>query len=73
MGKEEKVKCEDKKEGQNRERSLGYPGFVRPVFTTDSKPLGGQGGGKCRQIGGGNGGETLVSHNGRCVEEHRPA
>ncbi|GFX83787.1 hypothetical protein TNCV_350511 [Trichonephila clavipes] len=25
---------------ENRERSLGCPGFVRPVFTKDSKPLG---------------------------------
>ncbi|GFY13368.1 histone-lysine N-methyltransferase SETMAR [Trichonephila clavipes] len=27
------------KEGRNRERSLGYPGFMKPVFTKDSKPL----------------------------------
>ncbi|GFW63795.1 hypothetical protein TNCV_3744031 [Trichonephila clavipes] len=25
---------------ENREGSLGYPRFVRPVFTKDSKPLG---------------------------------
>ncbi|GFW74930.1 hypothetical protein TNCV_2677981 [Trichonephila clavipes] len=25
---------------ENREGSLGYPGFVTPVFTKDSKPLG---------------------------------
>ncbi|GFW28949.1 transposable element Tc1 transposase [Trichonephila clavipes] len=25
---------------ENRERSLGYPGFVTPVFTKESKPLG---------------------------------
>ncbi|GFX24498.1 hypothetical protein TNCV_993131 [Trichonephila clavipes] len=25
---------------ENRERSLGYPGFVTPVFTKDSKSLG---------------------------------
>ncbi|GFT89490.1 hypothetical protein TNCV_4387551 [Trichonephila clavipes] len=25
---------------ENREGSLGYPRFVRPVFTKDSKPIG---------------------------------
>ncbi|GFW03153.1 hypothetical protein TNCV_157731 [Trichonephila clavipes] len=25
---------------ENREGSLGYPGFVKPVFTKDSKPFG---------------------------------
>ncbi|GFX90725.1 hypothetical protein TNCV_3730461 [Trichonephila clavipes] len=25
---------------ENRERSLGYPGFVTPVFMKESKPLG---------------------------------
>ncbi|GFY13615.1 hypothetical protein TNCV_4959851 [Trichonephila clavipes] len=25
---------------ENREGSLGYPRFVKPVFTKDSKPLG---------------------------------
>ncbi|GFW01355.1 hypothetical protein TNCV_5030081 [Trichonephila clavipes] len=25
---------------ENRDRSLGYPRFVKPVFTKDSKPLG---------------------------------
>ncbi|GFV44868.1 hypothetical protein TNCV_1340761 [Trichonephila clavipes] len=25
---------------ENREGSLGYPGFVKPVFTKESKPLG---------------------------------
>ncbi|GFX03278.1 hypothetical protein TNCV_3555061 [Trichonephila clavipes] len=29
-----------RKRVENREGSLGYPGFVRPVFTKDSKPLG---------------------------------
>ncbi|GFW69598.1 HTH_Tnp_Tc3_2 domain-containing protein [Trichonephila clavipes] len=39
-GKEEKEKWDDKKRVKNREGSLGYPGFVTPVFTKDSKPLG---------------------------------
>ncbi|GFV81576.1 hypothetical protein TNCV_53001 [Trichonephila clavipes] len=29
-----------RKRAENRERSLGFPGFVTPVFTKDSKPLG---------------------------------
>ncbi|GFT87967.1 hypothetical protein TNCV_443631 [Trichonephila clavipes] len=29
-----------KQRAENRERSLGFPGFVKPVFTKDSKPLG---------------------------------
>ncbi|GFT77997.1 hypothetical protein TNCV_2820211 [Trichonephila clavipes] len=29
-----------RKRVENREGSLGYPGFVRPVFTKDNKPLG---------------------------------
>ncbi|GFS97069.1 hypothetical protein TNCV_4492481 [Trichonephila clavipes] len=29
-----------RKRAENRERSLGFPGFVKPVFTKDSKPLG---------------------------------
>ncbi|GFT89651.1 hypothetical protein TNCV_3137441 [Trichonephila clavipes] len=29
-----------RKRVENTEGSLGYPGFVRPVFTKDSKPLG---------------------------------
>ncbi|GFW83730.1 hypothetical protein TNCV_668431 [Trichonephila clavipes] len=28
-----------RKRVENREGSLGYPGFVKPVFTKDSKPL----------------------------------
>ncbi|GFV33712.1 hypothetical protein TNCV_4568271 [Trichonephila clavipes] len=36
-GKEEKEKWNDKKMVENREGSLG---FVKPVFTKDSKPLG---------------------------------
>ncbi|GFW64577.1 uncharacterized protein TNCV_3513991 [Trichonephila clavipes] len=28
-----------RKRAENRERSLGHPGFVKPVFTKDSKPL----------------------------------
>ncbi|GFT53718.1 hypothetical protein TNCV_2504041 [Trichonephila clavipes] len=28
------------KRAENSERSLGYPGFVKPVITKDSKPLG---------------------------------
>ncbi|GFT28112.1 hypothetical protein TNCV_644971 [Trichonephila clavipes] len=28
------------KRAENREGSLGFPGFVKPVFTKDSKPLG---------------------------------
>ncbi|GFX28441.1 transposable element Tcb2 transposase [Trichonephila clavipes] len=39
-GKEEKEKWDDKKRVENREESLGYPGFVKPVFTKDSKPFG---------------------------------
>ncbi|GFX27144.1 hypothetical protein TNCV_440501 [Trichonephila clavipes] len=35
-----KEKWDDKKRVENREGSLGYPGFVTPVFTKDSKPLG---------------------------------
>ncbi|GFX01366.1 hypothetical protein TNCV_4736071 [Trichonephila clavipes] len=37
---EEKEKGDEKKRVENREGSLGYPGFVKPVFTKDSKPLG---------------------------------
>ncbi|GFT72740.1 hypothetical protein TNCV_756311 [Trichonephila clavipes] len=33
-------KWDDKMRVENREGSLGYPGFVTPVFTKDSKPLG---------------------------------
>ncbi|GFU43945.1 hypothetical protein TNCV_3101271 [Trichonephila clavipes] len=29
-----------RKRAENREGSLGFPGFVKPVFTKDSKPLG---------------------------------
>ncbi|GFU38108.1 retrovirus-related Pol polyprotein from transposon opus [Trichonephila clavipes] len=29
-----------RKRAENREGSLGFPGFVKPVFTQDSKPLG---------------------------------
>ncbi|GFV74389.1 uncharacterized protein TNCV_5128311 [Trichonephila clavipes] len=29
-----------RKRAENRERSLGFPGFVKPVFTKDIKPLG---------------------------------
>ncbi|GFW21998.1 hypothetical protein TNCV_4822801 [Trichonephila clavipes] len=29
-----------RKRVENREGSLGYPGFVKPVFTKDSKPVG---------------------------------
>ncbi|GFV86502.1 hypothetical protein TNCV_2156951 [Trichonephila clavipes] len=36
----EKKKWDDKKRVENREGSLEYPGFVTPVFTKDSKPLG---------------------------------
>ncbi|GFS88081.1 hypothetical protein TNCV_764621 [Trichonephila clavipes] len=39
-GKEAKEKWKDKKRVENREESLGYPGFGKPVFTKDSKPLG---------------------------------
>ncbi|GFV71766.1 hypothetical protein TNCV_777831 [Trichonephila clavipes] len=40
MGKEEKTKQNDKrKRVEIREGSLGYPVFVKPVFTKDSKPL----------------------------------
>ncbi|GFT97648.1 hypothetical protein TNCV_4463631 [Trichonephila clavipes] len=28
-----------RKRAENREGSLGFPGFVKPVFTKDSKPL----------------------------------
>ncbi|GFX20289.1 transposable element Tcb2 transposase [Trichonephila clavipes] len=38
-GKEEKEKWDDKKRIENREGSLGYPGFVKHVFTKDGKPL----------------------------------
>ncbi|GFX56091.1 uncharacterized protein TNCV_1954111 [Trichonephila clavipes] len=38
-GKEEKEKWDDKKRVENREGSLGQPGFVKPVFTKESKPL----------------------------------
>ncbi|GFV54226.1 hypothetical protein TNCV_3467411 [Trichonephila clavipes] len=39
-GKEEKGNLNGKKEGENREVSLGFPGSVKPVFTKDRKPLG---------------------------------
>ncbi|GFS79339.1 hypothetical protein TNCV_3261091 [Trichonephila clavipes] len=39
-GKEEKEEWDDKKRVENREGSLEYPGFVKPVFTKDSKPHG---------------------------------
>ncbi|GFX20596.1 hypothetical protein TNCV_4269281 [Trichonephila clavipes] len=40
-GREEKRKWNDKrKRVENREGPLGFPGFVKPVFTKDSKPLG---------------------------------
>ncbi|GFW08267.1 hypothetical protein TNCV_1655821 [Trichonephila clavipes] len=29
-----------RKRAENREGSLGFPGFVKPVFTKDSKPQG---------------------------------
>ncbi|GFT26538.1 hypothetical protein TNCV_3603851 [Trichonephila clavipes] len=29
-----------RKRAENREGSLGFPGFVKPMFTKDSKPLG---------------------------------
>ncbi|GFW67310.1 hypothetical protein TNCV_2595431, partial [Trichonephila clavipes] len=29
-----------RKRAENREGSLGFPGFMTPVFTKDSKPLG---------------------------------
>ncbi|GFW53335.1 putative transposase-like protein [Trichonephila clavipes] len=32
--------CMTRERVKNREGSLGYPGFVKPVFTKDSKPLG---------------------------------
>ncbi|GFS92752.1 hypothetical protein TNCV_1161681 [Trichonephila clavipes] len=35
-----KEKRDDKKRVENGEGSLGYSGFVTPVFTKDSKPLG---------------------------------
>ncbi|GFX07141.1 uncharacterized protein TNCV_4268931 [Trichonephila clavipes] len=38
--KEEKGNWSGKKRAENREGSLGFPGFVKPVFTKDSKPLG---------------------------------
>ncbi|GFW60237.1 hypothetical protein TNCV_1843181 [Trichonephila clavipes] len=38
MGKEER-EMGDKKRVENREGSLGYPGFMTPVFTKDSKHL----------------------------------
>ncbi|GFW17983.1 hypothetical protein TNCV_2280871 [Trichonephila clavipes] len=34
------MKLYDKREGRNREGSLGHLGFVTPVSTKDSKPLG---------------------------------
>ncbi|GFV46494.1 hypothetical protein TNCV_3233811 [Trichonephila clavipes] len=37
--KKKKEKWDDKKRVENREGSLGCPGFVKPVFTKDSKPL----------------------------------
>ncbi|GFX00682.1 hypothetical protein TNCV_2236891 [Trichonephila clavipes] len=39
-GEEENEKWNDKKRVENREGSLGYPGFVKPVFTKGSKSLG---------------------------------
>ncbi|GFV86041.1 hypothetical protein TNCV_670381 [Trichonephila clavipes] len=39
-GQRRKEEWDDKKRVENREESLGYPGFVTPVFTKDSKPLG---------------------------------
>ncbi|GFT34625.1 uncharacterized protein TNCV_4125651 [Trichonephila clavipes] len=40
-GKERKDKLNEiRRRVENREGSLGYPRFVRPVFTKDSKPLG---------------------------------
>ncbi|GFU30393.1 hypothetical protein TNCV_2717141 [Trichonephila clavipes] len=38
--KEEKENGLARKRAENREGSLGFPGFVKPVFTKDSKPLG---------------------------------
>ncbi|GFV84056.1 hypothetical protein TNCV_3037181 [Trichonephila clavipes] len=38
-GKEEKEKWNDKKRVESREISLGFPGFVKSMFTKDSKPL----------------------------------
>ncbi|GFU46351.1 hypothetical protein TNCV_2994951 [Trichonephila clavipes] len=40
FGREKKKeKWDDKKMVENREGSLGYPGFVAPMLTKDSKPL----------------------------------
>ncbi|GFX51859.1 hypothetical protein TNCV_3062771 [Trichonephila clavipes] len=36
----EKEKWDDKNRAEKRKGSLGYPGYVTPVFTKDSKPLG---------------------------------
>ncbi|GFX75697.1 hypothetical protein TNCV_3575221 [Trichonephila clavipes] len=36
----EKKKWDVKKRVENREGSLGYPGFVKPVLIKESKPLG---------------------------------
>ncbi|GFT52040.1 hypothetical protein TNCV_4999281 [Trichonephila clavipes] len=38
-GKEEKEKWNDKKRVENREGSLGYPRFVKPVFTKHGRPF----------------------------------
>ncbi|GFY10684.1 hypothetical protein TNCV_2195051 [Trichonephila clavipes] len=41
--KRKKGECIARKRVKNRERSLGYSGFVKPVFTKDSKPPLGKG------------------------------
>ncbi|GFW39045.1 hypothetical protein TNCV_1830371 [Trichonephila clavipes] len=35
-----KFEWQERQMAENREGSLGFPGFVKPVFTKDSKPLG---------------------------------
>ncbi|GFT63721.1 hypothetical protein TNCV_871421 [Trichonephila clavipes] len=39
-GREKKKEKWDDKRVENREGLLGHPGFVTPMFTKDSKPLG---------------------------------
>ncbi|GFV64424.1 PH domain-containing protein [Trichonephila clavipes] len=38
--KNKRRKCMTRERVENREGSLGYPGFAKPVFTEDRKPLG---------------------------------